>query len=173
MNRVVLLFTALLLCACSQNARELRLQDVDLSDWSEIAKLGAQLSPAERSALMMYAAIHSPGSAGFCGQPLVDAEGNEPETVGNAIDLTLASEARFRTASGEGFQRASPAEEISQQLDRLIDQRELVIHRQSMLLAEHGSAAAQLPEWGALQVEMTAYDETMKTLRRQIEALSS
>jgi hypothetical protein len=80
---------ALLICGCTDNVRDLRLAQVDLTNIATVREMGDSLSPPERAALLTYAAIHAPSSTGFCGKKLQDGFGQEPETIGDAIDLTL------------------------------------------------------------------------------------
>jgi hypothetical protein len=163
-SRRTLILLTLLLSSCKQDVREVRLAGVDLSDLAGVQKLGRALDAAERTALVTYAMIHAPGAAGFCGQKLVDRRGKDPQTIGEAIKLTLAREAQIRDAQISSQAEMTPIELAAQEWDRIVDQRELIIHRRNVLTMEHGDAASRLPEWSELEVKMKGYDQRMEGL---------
>lgn len=159
---------ALLVSACANDVRDLPLAEVDLSDMGAVRELGWQLGPADRAALITYAAVHAPSSAGFCGRRLVGRSGKEPTTVGEAIDLTRDLQADILAARVEAEQSRTPAQLVAQQWDDLIIRRELLVGRQSVLLSEHGSAARRLPEWRSLETEMIEYDNKLAALKAKV-----
>ena len=160
----------LMLAACTEDVRDLRLENVDLSDMAAVRELGRQLNPTDKAALITYAAIHAPSSAGFCGKRLVGRSGKEPSTIGEAIELTLDLQADVRTARIDAERALAPAQLAAERWDDLIVQRELLISRQSVLLSEHGASARQLREWRSLEVRMTEYDEKLAALKPKLEA---
>lgn len=161
---------ALLLSACADDVRGLRLAEVDLSDGAAVRQLGRQLSPADSAALITYAALHAPSSPGFCGKRLLGPSGQEPATIGEAIDFTRERAAAIRTASLGAERPKSAAELAAEQWDGLIVQRELLISRQSVLLSEHGPAAKRLSEWASLEARMAEYDSKLAALKPKMEA---
>ena len=88
--RISILFS-LCLAACAQDVRDLRLDQLDLSDRKIVEEIGRELSAADRLIFTTYAAVHGRSGA-LCGGKLVDRRGNSPETVGDAIEIM-----RFRT----------------------------------------------------------------------------
>jgi hypothetical protein len=161
---------ALLLSACADDVRGLRLAEVDLSDGAAVRQLGRQLSPADSAALITYAALHAPSSPGFCGKRLLGPSGQEPATIGEAIDFTRERAAAIRTASLGAERPKSAAELAAEQWDGLIVQRELLVSRQSVLLSEHGPAAKRLSEWASLEARMAEYDSKLAALKPKMEA---
>lgn len=169
MLREFAIILALLLSACADDVRGIRLEEVDLSDTAAVREIAGQLSSTDRAALLTYAALHAPSSPGFCGKRLVGASGKEPATIGEAIELTLGLQAGTPSASSEPDVAKTPAQRAGEQWDDLIIQRELVISRQSALLAEHGSAARRLREWSSLETAMRAYDQKLAVLKARME----
>jgi hypothetical protein len=86
----LLVLLAVLVSSCTDDVRDLRLTQVDMANVAAVREIGDRLSPIERTALLTYAAVHAPSSAGFCGSKLKDSLGNEPQTIGEAIELTLS-----------------------------------------------------------------------------------
>jgi hypothetical protein len=96
----VYIVLALFASACTDDIRKLKLTEVDLANMAAVRELGDRLSPLERTALLTYAGIHAPSSGGFCGRRLEDRWGNEPQTVGDAIELTLMATAQPGARAG-------------------------------------------------------------------------
>lgn len=161
---------AFLLSACAQDPLSVRLAEVDLSDAAVMQDLARGLSPKDKAALIIYQTVHSPSSTGFCGQRLVGRDGEEPRTIGDAINLTLRREAQLRTARIEAERPKTAAELAREQWDGLIVERELLIARQSALLVNHGPAAKRLSEWNSLETKMTESDRKLAALRPEMES---
>jgi hypothetical protein len=125
------------LLSCANDPRTIRLADVDLSNLAVVEKLRRSLSIEERAALTDYVVRHRVQSAAFCGTRLVDDGGGDPQTLGDAIDLTIARklEEERRDAQKPGW--ALRWEELTRERDRLMD-------RQSLLLVKHGPAAHRM-----------------------------
>ena len=170
MLRNLLLLSTLLLAACGDDVRDRRLTEVDLSNMEFVHQLARDLGPTDRAALITYAAIHDPGSTHFCGERLADTRGEEPKTIGEAIDLTLEraalTRARARTQTSE-----TPAELIGKRLEDVVFERDMVSDRESFLLADHGLAAKQLPEWRSLESKKANLNRTFISLQLQLSSL--
>jgi hypothetical protein len=101
------------LSACGQDARSVRLGDVDLTKSATVRDVRERLSPADRPAFAIYVTRHLVYGAGFCGQRLTDTEGREPATVGEAIDQTRAREVVIAAAARQERRTLTPAEQAS------------------------------------------------------------
>jgi hypothetical protein len=170
MLRNLLLLSTLLLAACEDDVRDRRLTEVDLSNMESVHQLARDLGPTDGGALITYAAIHAPGSTHFCGERLVDTRGEEPKTIGAAIDLTLEravlTRAADRTQTSE-----TPAELIGKRLKDVVFERDMVTDRESFLLADHGLAAKRLPEWRSLESKKESLNRTWTSLQGQLTSL--
>jgi len=170
MLRNLPLVLALLLASCGEDVRNRPLADVDLSNIKFVHQLARDLGSTDGAALINYADIHDPGSTHFCGERLVDARGEEPKTIGGAIDLTLARVALTR--AGERTQTSeTPAELIGKRLEDVAFERDMVSDRESFLLADHGLAAKQLPEWRSLESKKANLNQTLTSLQLQLTSL--
>jgi hypothetical protein len=87
---------SLLLAACGQDVRALRLDQVDLSDMTVVQQLGEELDPADRSAFTTFAALHGRAAAGNCGLTVGGQRGKAPETIGEAIEAMQTRLAQFQ-----------------------------------------------------------------------------
>ena len=77
---------SLFLSACGQNVRDLRLNEVDLSNKAAIEQIGHELSDDDRIAFTTYVLVHGP-SGRLCGT-MLGRNSKQPETIGEAIDFT-------------------------------------------------------------------------------------
>lgn len=147
-----------LLWACSTDVRSTRLADVDLSDMAVVQSLGQRLAADQRAAFSNYVWQHRISSAGFCGNPLVDHQGRDPLTIGEAIDLTIARDREEAQRIANKPQWAYRWEELTRERDRLMD-------RQGLMLAQHGPGAQERPEWRTLQDDLARNGEAMAQAR--------
>lgn len=165
--RTVIL-SALLLSACSGDARSLRLTELDLTDMATVRDIRNRLGPADASAFATYAVRHNTTSAGFCGHPLLDPTGKPPRTIGDAIDLTLARESDELKARIAAARPRTEAERINDKWAELIRQRDRLIDRQTILRAQQGPAAERAPEWKSLETKMAASDGELSLLKPKV-----
>lgn len=152
------LLLVLVLAACVADPRDRALTGLDLGDMALVQELGHGLTPADRAAFSTYVVLHVPTGRGFCGAPLLNREGNEPATVGEAIALTLEREAEERELMLAAERPPSAAELARQRMEGLLAQREQLIARKSLLFAEHGRDAENLPEWRKIERELADFD---------------
>lgn len=157
-RRGIVLALALLLSSCAGDVRATRLADVDLSNMSVVRNLARRLPTNERAALATYVVRHRVTSSGFCGRKLVGHGGREPHTVGEAIDLTTSRQAEDARREAQKPAWAHRWEALTRERDRLMD-------RQSLLLAEHGSAAHERQDWAGLQAMLAENGRAMTDLR--------
>lgn len=108
---------SLLLAACGQDVRVLRLDEVDLTDMAEVQRLGQDLNPADRSAFTTFVAIHGRAAAGNCGLTLGGRDGKEPETVGEAIRAMQLRLAQVQPTLAAAGRPGAPAQTASTQPD--------------------------------------------------------
>lgn len=155
---------ALAIAACAPDPLDRSLADVDLADMETVQVIARGLSAEDRGAFSTYVALHAPTGPGFCGVRLVDDEGRDPQTVGEAIALT-----RARTIADEAQRRAELAPKTDAQLAHerrafLTGQIEVLIARRSALYSQHGPAAERLPEWSVIARDMAAYERQIASL---------
>ena len=162
-SRLPLLF-ALLLCSCGSDVRNVPLSDIDLSDMNAVRQIGRSLSPPERSALITYAATHNSASSRDCGHGPVGHGAVVPKTIGQAIAITLAQAAIGRSVPA-GYESPSVRTQVGEQQDDLILRRDVIVDRESTLLADHGAAAKKLAEWQALESKRANYTMRLAALR--------
>jgi hypothetical protein len=144
------------LSACGQDARSVRLGDVDLTKSATVRDVRERLSPADRPAFAIYVTRHLVYGAGFCGQRLTDTEGREPATVGEAIDQTRAREVVIAAAARQERRTLTPAEQTRSTRQALIERNDQLISRQALLSATKGPAAERSAEWQTITDELSA-----------------
>jgi ABC-type multidrug transport system ATPase subunit len=164
-TRVILL--SAMLASCTTSRLDTPLAGLDLNDRATLARLQRDLAPEDRGALALYALLHWPGSAAFCGEPLLDSQGRLPQTIGEALRLTKARQAADAAAA---VQRARP---LSQGEKRLAEQ-EYEINRRDALLARQQVAMMQAdsPESRAelrdIEAELEAVNARLEELTRPL-----
>ena len=167
MSRAVLLFVAALL-GCSPEVRGIELAELDLTDMETVRDIRSRLDDAERAAFASYVAKHHLRAAAFCGRPLIGTDGQGPKTVGEAIDLTIARDARDRRALVEASRPPHPREVARRSWDDLISERDGLIDAQSRLLEVHGQAGEGSPEWKALEARKLEVDRRLAELKPRV-----
>ena len=88
---------SLFLTACGQDVRDLRLDEVDLSDRAVVQQIGRQLGPADKVAFTTYLVVHGPASLRHCGHKR-SGHGKEVATIGDAIELMRLTTAQIPRA---------------------------------------------------------------------------
>lgn len=85
---------AILIASCgASDPKAVRVTSELLQDQTQLQAVSNRLEPADREAFGRYALNRSLTSTGMV-RPLVDAQGRDPETVGDAIALVRQWEAR-------------------------------------------------------------------------------
>lgn len=147
-----------------QDVRQLRLDAINLADMAVVKDITAQLMETERAPFNTYALLHATTSPLYCGEPLINADGHLPETVGEAIQLTLERDERDRA---EKLAYSKPLTTVQQEERRRKALRfsvEDVEAEQMWLAQKQGAEVRQSEEWARLEQRKTE-------LREQIAAL--
>jgi hypothetical protein len=152
----------LLLAACSPDVRSLELADVDLSDMGVVQEIRQNLPPEDRPVFSTYIVRHLATSSSFCGETLVDRNGREPRTIGEALVLTVMREERDRRERLAAKRPLSAPELARRERDLLIGQREALLARQTYLFSTQGPGVQQLPEWDAITAQIAEIDGKLK-----------
>lgn len=164
MTRTFLLFVSLL-GGCAPEARNIALSEIDLSDMQTVRTIRDQLGPQDGAAFVNYVVKHHVKSASYCGQPLLNTEGEAPDTVGEAIDLTARRDALERQVVVGMQAPFHPRELAKEQWDDLIRSRDLMIDAQARLRLEFGDGAKLRPEWRSLETRMAEIDRKLVAMK--------
>lgn len=155
-----------ILAACSASPRDVKLAGLDLGQPALLAELKEDLAPEEGAALTLYATFHWPGSKSYCGRPAF-AQAVEPETIGDAIDRTIAFEAGLTRKRLAESQPASPESLHAQRDQQLIDRFEELALRRSVLLSRVHSQAARTGELSSIDRELESLRHERARLGKQ------
>lgn len=165
-----LLFALTLLAACGQNVKERPIDEVNLGDMAILQELGEDLTDDERAALATYVVAHWSGSSAFCGEVLVDQSGQPPETIGDAITMTLYREEERERRLAEAARPRTSMEKLIDRRDFLLGQQNQLYARKTLLFDEYGPEAPDLPQMAAIERELqVSLAETAK-LTEEIQA---
>ena len=167
MARAFFLFVCLL-GGCAPEARGIALSDVDLSDMHTVRTIRSQLAPKDGIAFANYVVRHHAKSASYCGQPLRNADGKAPETVGEAIDLAVQRNALERQVSIAPEPPKHPRTLAKENWDNLIRDRDFMLDSQARLRLEYGNAAKRRPEWKPLETRMAENDRKLMALKSAV-----
>lgn len=169
MTRSAALIAGLIvLMGCASDARSVKLSDVDLSDMRTVQQVRAQLGAEEGVAFANYVVKHHIASANFCGRLLIGSDGKPPETIGEAIDLALAREAEVRRALEMANEPKHPREVAHQRWDKLISEREYLVHAQVVMRGKHGAAAERQSEWSSIETRMADVDRRLVEMKPRV-----
>ena len=157
-----------LLGGCGSDPRGTKLANVDLGDPETIQRIRIHLSANDRGAFNDYVFRHYAASRTFCGRALIRPDGKSPETIGEAIDLTLARDAEERQARNEASRPSHPRELAKKQWDDLTSERDMLIDAQSSLREKHGSSAERLSEWASTNARLTDLNRRLIALKPQV-----
>lgn len=86
MRRVLIVAAALMVAACQGDVRSERLTPELIEDQARIERVSNRLDPEERRLFGAYLLRRSYVSSGYV-KPIVNAEGNDPATVGEALEI--------------------------------------------------------------------------------------
>lgn len=168
MKRVSPILPVLLLAACSQDPRGIELAEVNLADMDVVQEIRGKLPPEDRPVFGTYVVRHAVTSPSFCGEVLVDRNGRQPRTIGEAIDLTVLREEEDRRERLAAKRPLTAAEAVRSQREFLIGQKEALIGRRTLLDATHGPAARKMPEWEEIEAELADYDAQLAALQPEL-----
>ena len=118
-----------------------------------MADLKQGLAPDERAALVSYAVFHWPGSNNYCGRP-VFAQAVEPNTIGEAIDRTIAFETALTRKQMAEEQPATLAVRRAQRNQQLVDRFEELTLRRNMILGRTGRQAERESELRTIERDL-------------------
>lgn len=158
----------LLLGGCAPQARDILLSGVDLSNMETVQAIRDKLEPRDRDAFANYVVRHHFKSARYCGKPLLDADGEAPATVGEAIDLAVHRDAAQRRTSSRSQTPKAPRELAKDEWDDLIRDRDLLIDAQDRLRLQYGDAATRRPEWNTRQTEIAQIDKKLIAMKSAV-----
>lgn len=167
MARAFFLFVGLL-GGCAPEARSIALSDLDLSNMQTVRMIRSQLAPKDGIAFADYVVRHHANSASYCGQPLFDANGEAPETVGEAIDLAARRDAGERQVLNVTQTPKHPRTLAKEEWEGLIRDRDVMIDSQARLRLEFGKAAKRRPEWKLLEAKMAENDRKLFALKSTV-----
>lgn len=163
LGRLSLAITLGVLASCTQTPRDIPIKDLDLNNPQLVAKLVSRLPAEQKAAFLTYSVAHWPGSKKYCGVPLNDENGQQPATLGEAIDRTLKREAEIRRFVLTPPPPPTPQEQSRQQRQMLVDQMETLIQEQDRLRSQMGSAANRDRRYRATDRELALVREQLAT----------
>lgn len=172
MNKALLLFVALL-AGCSSDARDMALAEVDLRDMVIVTEIRSRLSPQDGIAFANYIARHHSQAANFCGQPLIGIGGNEPATVGEAVDLSIERDKAERLALIEAQKPKHPRQVAKEEWDSLVIARDINVDSQSRLRMEFGDKAARSAQYKALEAKIAEIDGKLVAMKPRVFGLAN
>lgn len=157
----------MVLASCGQDVRDTPLAGLDLNDRTLVASLRERLAPDDRAPFATYALLHWPGSKLFCGSPPNDSTGREPETIGEAIEVTLAREEKLEKARTAAAEPQSALDHQQALETRAIDRVEELTLERDMLATSLGPNTSKSPEWQRLKRKLEEATEDLAALRRK------
>ncbi len=167
MTRTFLLFVGLL-GGCTPTARDIALSDIDLSNMQTVRTIRDQLSPQDGAAFADYVVRHNIKSANYCGQPLLNNDGEAPDTVGEAVDLTARRDAADRQVLVAAQRPTHPRELAKDQWDRLIRNRDTIIDAQDRLRLQYGDNAKRRSDWISLETRIVEIDRKLVAMKPDV-----
>lgn len=152
------LLLAIGLGACAPDPLAMTLAEIDFTDMEEVQEIRQDLRAEDRPVFSTFIVKHVATSSSFCGETLVTEDGKLPQTLGEALALTVLREER------EGRERLAaerplPATELARRdMETLSMRRELLAAKMGELRARFGSEAEQKPEWTAVTDQIADLD---------------
>jgi hypothetical protein len=136
MQRVILsALAAIALYGCTGDVTTKPLSAYDLTDRDIVNSVLSELSPQQRGPFLTYTIHHLASSKAFCGEVLIDKQGRQPSTVGDAIRLTVAREVELaRKPDVVDPSKLNPVERYHFELQALQKEREQLIDRREDML---------------------------------------
>lgn len=159
----------MVLASCGQDVRDTPLAGLDLNDRALVASLRERLAPDDRAPFATYALLHWPGSRLYCGSPPNDGAGREPETIGEAIEVTLAREEELEKARAAAVEPQTDFDHQRALETRAIDRVEELVLKRDMLATRLGPDASKSPEWKRLKRMLDEATEDLAALRRKAD----
>ncbi|MGB7408633.1 MAG: hypothetical protein WA908_09005 [Pontixanthobacter sp.] len=146
-----------------------KLAGLDFEQPAIAADIMRQLTAADRQTFTIYLLRHHRKGSAFCGLPLIDATGSEPETVGEAIALTKVREAEYAaTLPNRETQPITQRGQYQARLTRLEERRTKLVDEQSEIRMIAGDTQS-----AALTKALQQYDVRITNLTEKIDALRS
>lgn len=165
---VTLLAILCSLAGCASDPKTMKLAEVDLDDPNAIQEIRVRLDVPDRQAFNDFVFRHYTASAHFCGRALIRRDGKPPETVGEAITLTLIRQAKERQDTSKAARPKTPRERARERWDDLISERDMLIDAQALLREKHGPAAHNRSEWRATEARLGAIDKGLIAIKPQV-----
>lgn len=156
------------LAGCASDPKTMKLAEVDLDDPNAIQEIRVRLDVPDRQAFNDFVFRHYTASAHFCGRALIRRDGKPPETVGEAITLTLIRQAKERQDTSKAARPKTPRERARERWDDLISERDMLIDAQALLREKHGPVAHNLSEWRATETRLGAIDKGLIAIKPQV-----
>ena len=172
MRRTILaaVIVMLALTGCGRDVRTASLTAYDLANRDVVNGILGELSPQERGPFLTYTIHHLATSKAFCGDVLVNKNGREPATIGEAIRLTIAREEELsRTPEVIDPATLNPVVRYRLKLGELESERGLLIDdREALLMTQED--ALDGAEYKELQVQIVALTEEIAAFRQTAPA---
>lgn len=167
MTRTFMLFVGLL-GGCTPAARDIALSDIDLTNMQTVRTIQDRLSSQDGAAFADYAVRHHIKSANYCGQPLLNNDGEAPDTVGEAVDLTARRDAVNRPVLVAAQTPSHPRELAKEQWDKLIGNRDTIIDAQDRLRLQYGDGAKRRLDWISLETKLVEIDRKLVAMKPNV-----
>lgn len=155
MQRVILLaLAATALHGCSGDITAEPLTAYDLTDRNIVNSVLTELAPQQRGPFLTFTVHHLASSKAFCGEVLIDKQGRQPSTIGDAIRMTIErEEALKRQPEVVDLATLNPVERyhydltvLQKEMGSLIDRREnmLMINPDAKTSAKYKDLVAEI-----------------------------
>lgn len=160
------LFILATLSGCGRNVVDTSLAEYDLNDAAGVSEILARLPKEHRGAFATFTVHHLASSKAFCGDLLVDENGREPRTVGEAIRLTRLRDAE-RNRRPAAIDPASLSPEVRRRMavNEELRLREALVDQREMLLMTGDSTPAETARLRELDKELAASAKRLAALR--------
>lgn len=161
------------LAACGSDIREMPLDTVDLSDRQLVADFSAGLPAQDRAALATYIIAHWPASPNFCGEVLIDEEGRQPTTIGEAISMTKVREEQRQARIAEAQRPKTAIEQLIDRKNYMSAEIDKLIFRRTYLLTKYGNESANPEEFQSIAEQIASAQDEIKKLDVELAKLNS
>lgn len=132
---------------CSGDITAEPLAAYDLTNRDVVNSVLTELAPQQRGPFLTFTVHHLASSKAFCGEVLIDEQGRQPSTIGDAIRMTIArEEALNRKPATVDPATLSPTDRyhyemglLEKQMGGLVDRREdmLMVNPEAKTSAEY------------------------------------
>ena len=171
MRRLFLtIVAAIAVSGCNRDIGAASLAAYDLTDREVVNSVLRELSPQERRPFLTFTVHHLATSKAFCGEVLVDKQGQQPVTISDAIRMTIEREnALARRNRVVDVAALSPVDRFYHDLATLQKEREqLIDRRENMLMIE--PASKNSPRYRDLEKQIAASSQQLAALRAKAPA---